>query len=69
MKLLAKIGAGGWVWPKGIKVCHFVEWADGNGHWPITDAPEQQLRNKLQIKDLVDSCGIEPGKRLARDLL
>ena len=56
------------MWPKGIKVCHFVEWAHGNGHGPVADAPKRQLCNKLQIKDLVDSCGIKSGERLARDL-
>jgi len=60
---------GGLPWPKGIKVCHFVECPDGKGHWLVTAASTLQPCNELRLKDLVDSCGKKPGERLARDLL
>jgi hypothetical protein len=54
---------------KGIKVCHFVEWADGNTHEAVEDNPGLHACNMLQTNDLADSQGLKPGERLARDLL
>lgn len=62
-------GPGGGGWPKGIKVCHFVERADGNGSRARFPAPPLAMCKILQIQGLRGFCGIPPGERLARDLL